>query len=146
MTNEQLVSLYLPYPGRGERILRVFVPAHEDGETLPLIYMTDGQNLFDVESSGFGCWYTREAVRDERQRSGKAAILVGIHNVDPWRTNELLPKSIGEIHVPEEARSYFDPQGEVFDEFLVKTVMPAVEERFPVFLASSAAAEAFFAK
>lgn len=132
MTNEQLVSLYLPYPGRGERILRVFVPAHEDGQLLPVIYMTDGQNLFDVENSGFGCWYTREAVRDERQRSGKAAILVGIHNVDPWRTNELLPKGIGEIHVPEEARPYFDPQGEVFDEFLVKTVMPAVEERFPV--------------
>ena len=75
MIQEQLVTLSLPYPGRGDRPVRVFVPSHEEGETFPVIYMTDGQNLFDKESSGFGCWYTREAVRDERQKSGRAAII-----------------------------------------------------------------------
>ena len=132
MIQEQLVTLSLPYPGRGERPVRVFVPSHEEGETFPVIYMTDGQNLFDKESSGFGCWYTREAVRDERQKSGRAAIIVGVHNTDPWRTNELMPASIGEICCPEEARSWIDPQGEFFDAFIVRTLIPAVEARFPV--------------
>ncbi len=132
MIEEQLLTLSFPYPGRGERPVRVFIPAHEEGEKLPVIYMTDGQNLFDVESSGFGCWFTREAVREERKESGLAAIIVGIHNVDPWRTNELTPKSIGEIHCPDEVRPFVKPEGEVFDDFVVNTVKPAVEARFPV--------------
>lgn len=132
MIEEQVLTLSFPYPERGERPVRVFIPAHEEGEKLPVIYMTDGQNLFDVESSGFGCWYTREAVREERQKSGLAAIIVGIHNVDPWRSNELMPKSIGPIQCPEEARPYLSPEGEVFDDFVVNTVKPFVEEYFPV--------------
>ena len=132
MINERVISFSLPYPEREDRLVRVFVPEHEEGETFPVIYMTDGQNLFDKESSGFGCWYTREAVRDERAASGKAAIIVGVHNVDPWRENELMPKSIGAIVCPEEVRPRIDPQGEVFDDFLVHTLIPAVEARFPV--------------
>lgn len=132
MINEQVISFSLPYPEREDRLVRVFVPEHEEGETFPVIYMTDGQNLFDKESSGFGCWYTREAVREERAASGKAAIIVGVHNVDPWREKELMPKSIGAIVCPEEVRPRIDPQGEVFDDFLVSTLIPAVEARFPV--------------
>lgn len=130
---ESVTELFLPYPGRGERPVRVYVPAHEAEERFPVIYMTDGQNLFDVESSGFGCWYTREAVRHERAVSGQAAIIVGVHNEDPWRMPELTPASIGELAVPPEHRGELTRQeGEVFDEFLIRTVMPAVETRFPV--------------
>ena len=71
MVKEQILELRLPYPGREDRLVRVFVPEHAEDETLPVIYMTDGQNLFDKESSSFGCWHTREAVRDERARSGR---------------------------------------------------------------------------
>jgi alpha-glucosidase len=132
MISEVLTTLYLPYPGREKRTVRVFVPAHEENERLPVVYMTDGQNLFDRERSGFGCWYTREAVREERRVSGRAAILVGIHNADPWRTNELMPGSIGEIQAPEEELPSIMPAGEVFDSFVLDTVKPAVEAAFPV--------------
>ena len=131
MCEEQLISLYLPYPGLEDRLVRVFVPAHEEGTTLPVIYMTDGQNLFDVESSGFGCWYTREAIREEQERSGQAAVIVGIHNVDPWRMPELTPAAPGRLELPEEAEP-LEPRGEIFDDFLVNTVMPTVEASFPV--------------
>ena len=61
--------------------MRVYVPGHSDGELLPVIYMTDGQILFeDNRPHQFGCWYTREAIRKEREISSKAAIIVGIHN------------------------------------------------------------------
>ena len=49
MLNEEIVTLNLPYPNRGDKKVRVYIPAHEEGETLPVVYMTDGQNLFDVE-------------------------------------------------------------------------------------------------
>ncbi len=138
MTDEKTVELLLPYRDKGDRLVRVFVPPHDEGETLPVIYMTDGQNLFDDDNVRFGCWYTREAVKAERENTGKAAIIVGIHNDgSPWeRANELMPKSIGEPmlppEMPEEARKMVSPEGEEFDDFIINTVMPAVEARFPV--------------
>ena len=137
MIDETLVCTNLPFENKSRKV-RVYVPAHEEGETFPVIYMTDGQNLFDEESSSFGCWYTREAVRDERENSGHAAIIVGVHNDGEMmeRTNELTPASIGKIvytgDIPKEAVKLFKPQGETFDNFIINTVMPAIEARFPV--------------
>lgn len=129
---EKMVELLLPYPGKGERRVRVYVPAHEQGERLPVVYMTDGQNLFDKETSNWGCWLTREAVEAERAASGKAAIIVGIHNDNVWRDNELTPGSIGAVICPEKMDHFTAPEGELFDAFVVDTVMPAVEAQFPV--------------
>ena len=135
MTEGKIVELSLPYDGKlkGNRRVRVYVPAHEEGEKLPVIYMTDGQNLFEEETTRFGSWYTREAVEDERAHSGRAAIIVGIHNDTPRRTPELAPGSIGKI------RGFLvrhlilpDPEGDVFDRFVMQTVKPAVEAQFPV--------------
>ena len=137
MLQEELISIRLPYPGRADRLVRIFVPAREEGETFPVIYMTDGQNLFDEETPKFGCWHTREAIRALQAETGRGAVVVGVHNEDPWRISELLPRSIGEIRRPAEATwmsslPRIDPQGEIFDAFLLRTVIPAVEARFPV--------------
>ncbi len=174
--NEELVSLHLPYPDKEDRLVRVYVPEHKKGEKLPVIYMTDGQSIFDEESNPWGCWHTREAVKAEYESSGRKAIIVGIHSPRHplLRTNELTPKSIGSITLPEipppmpegmppmpegmppmpegmppmpegaqmtpemltqmmeEMQKMFSPEGEIFDNFLIKTVMPEVEAKFPV--------------
>ena len=114
--------------------------------------MTDGQSVFDEESNPLGCWHTREAVVAEKAASGKSAIIAGIHS-DPnpmFRTADLTPASIGKFVPPpmpegmppmpeamtpeimEQMMKDFKPDGEKFDEFVIKTVMPAVEEKFPV--------------
>ena len=67
MVKEELVTLSLPYRN-GEKTVRVFVPEHEQDETLPVIYFADGQNLFEDDNVRFGCWYTREAVRAEYEK------------------------------------------------------------------------------
>ena len=137
MTEERLEVFTLPYNGR-DKLVRVFVPAHEEGETLPVIYMTDGQNLFEDDTVQFGSWYTREAVRAEREKSGRAAIIVGIHSSGDTieRANELGAKSVGRVllppEMPEEIKKTVDPSGEKFDEYVISTVMPEVEARFPV--------------
>lgn len=137
MISESITELSLPYPDKNDRLVRVYVPAHEDGETLPVIYMTDGQNVLYDEYATFGCWHTPEAIAEERKENGQAAIIAAIHcapnSVD--RTNEMTP-AIGEIFfppdMPEEIRSMMQPQGEIFDSFIVNTVLPAVEKQFPV--------------
>ena len=76
MIKEELYELSLPYYSGENKKVRVYVPEHEKAETLPVIYMTDGQNLFEDNNPGqFGCWYTHEAIKEV----GKA-IIVGIHN------------------------------------------------------------------
>ena len=142
MIREELFELSLPYYTGRNRKVRVFVPEHEEGERLPVIYMTDGQNLFEDDNPGqFGCWYTREAVREV----GKA-IIVGIHNDENpvQRTKELTPKSIGALlfpaGMPEEIRKMIIPEGEMFDDFVIRTVIPGIEKRFPVEKGRNAAA------
>ena len=128
----------LPYYDGTKRMVRVYVPEHEDGETFPVVYMTDGQNLFEDDTVQFGCWYTREAVRAEQQKYSKAAVIVGIHNDDsPFkRTMELTPKMLAPIYfppeVPQPAREHFKPEGELFADFVVNVVMPEIESLFPV--------------
>lgn len=132
MIKEKLIEMNLPYPGKGDRLVRVYVPEHEEGETLPVVYMTDGQNLFEEETTQFGSWLTHESVKAERAESGKAAIIVGIHNNNPWRNNELTPKSIGKIKGLIMKLAFPAPEGEVFGRFVVEVVKPAVEAKFPV--------------
>ena len=102
MIEEKLTEIMMDYPGGKKKKVRIFVPEHEEGETFPVIYMTDGQSIFDEESNPYGCWHTREAVKDERAVSGKSAVIVGIHDDDsPFeRAQELTPKSIGKLFIP----------------------------------------------
>ncbi len=138
MVPEKIIEMTFPYSDKREKRVRVFVPEHEEGETMPVVYMTDGQNLFDDDNVRFGCWYTRESVRAIKSISGKSAVIVGIHNdgAPIERANELTPASIGDLIVtpdmPEEIKKQLCASGEVFDGFVINTLMPAVEKQFPV--------------
>lgn len=138
MIGETFTALTLPYGAEHTKTVRVYVPAHEEGETLPVIYMTDGQNLFGDIPVKYGCWYVGETVREHQQATGHAAVIVGIYNDGEAmeRAGELTPKALGAFfyppEMPPEARPQLIPTGEVFDDFVVNTVMPAVEAQFPV--------------
>ena len=135
MLNEEIVTLKLPYPNREDKKVRVYIPAHEEGETLPVVYMTDGQNLFDEETSSYGSWLTHETVKAEREKSGRAAIIVGIHNDGRpvERNNELTPTGIGKVKgLLLRLLAFPAPEGDVFAAFVINVVKPAVEAQFPV--------------
>lgn len=129
---EELIRIELPYPDGTDREVLVYIPARTGEQTFPVVYMTDGQTLFEESPDQFGCWHVREAVRSMQQADGKAAIIVGINTDTPDRGNELTPGSIGRVNCPEEVRDKVHPGGDTFDEFVVRTVMPYVEEQFPV--------------
>lgn len=143
MIKEELVTMRLPYFEGKYKTVRVYIPAHKEEERFPVIYMTDGQNLFDfnADKGQFGCWYTREAVRAEQETSGRAAIIVGIHNDEGplERANDLTPKTIGKLNYPEDMdeqtkqmAAMLKPRGELFADFVINTVMTTVEKQFPV--------------
>lgn len=132
MLSPELRELYLPYPGQPDRRVRVYLPEREEDEKLPVVYMTDGQNVFFEEEGQWGCWFTPRAVENERKRSGRAAIIVGIDHGGVRRDNELTPASIGKIIGGSEMDNFTCPLGEEFDAFTVNTVMPTIEKSFPV--------------
>ncbi|MGH9607104.1 MAG: alpha/beta hydrolase, partial [Terracidiphilus sp.] len=83
-------SCYLP----GERDLIVYVPPGYDSNperTYPVLYMHDGQNLFDGETSFVSgqTWQVREHA-DEAIEAGEAEplIIVGVDHGGDWRIAE----------------------------------------------------------
>ena len=111
MVDAKLHTIKLPYPDKDDRNVWVYVPSHSDGEKLPVVYMTDGQNLFDDNSTPHGSWEVVKAVEYERKSGVGNAVIVGIDNGNAWRDSELTPKSIGEVQHLEMLCEDFKPEG-----------------------------------
>lgn len=98
------------------------------GEKYSVIYMTDGQNLFDRSATSTGSWGVAESALSMAVSGGEKCIIVGIENADGWRDNELTP-DVGEVRDEE----YKDGKGEYFSDFVVNTVMPYINENYSVY-------------
>jgi predicted alpha/beta superfamily hydrolase len=103
------VSVHLPTSYRLDRSRR-----------FPVIYMQDGQNLFDPEASFAGSWGVDEAVHAQGPR-GAEAIVVGVPNAGIDRIREYSPWS-DPHHGGGEADDYL--------RFLLEGVKPVVDRRF----------------
>ncbi len=104
------------------RDIFVYVPpSYEKGrKRYPVIYMQDGQNLFDEMTSYAGEWKVDETLETVSQR-GIAAIIVGIPNIGAGRNDEYSP--------------FVDPshgggRGEAYAEFIVNTLKPIIDRDF----------------
>ena len=76
----------------GERRVRVYVPRPlRSGARLPVLYMFDGQNLFDDGPSFAGGWHLHETVQALAARGHAAPVIVGIDHGGPRRIDELSP-------------------------------------------------------
>jgi len=99
------------------RDLQLYVPAASarGDARYPVIYMHDGQNLFDPAMSFAGAWGVDEALRWASRR-GVNAIVVGIPNMGDARIAEYDP---------------FLGTGDRYLDFVTRTVKPIVDARFP---------------
>lgn len=126
------VSKVFPAP----RSLRILLPVgyrlpENRKRRYPVLYLNDGQNLFDVCTSVFNReeWQVDEIV-GELVAKGKLEplIVVGIDNGGRrLRPREYLPY-VDETLSPPEPR----PQGKLYPHFLLEEVVPYVEKRFRV--------------
>ncbi len=132
MLKSELAIEMLPYPDKPDRRVWVYLPERGEDEKLPVIYMTDGQNLFDEKATPYGSWGVIEAVENEMKNGLGGAVIVGIDNGNVYRDSELTPKKIGPILHRGYFNDIFKPEGEIFDGFLMNTVKPYVEKNYPV--------------
>lgn len=107
-----------------QRHLLVWLPpAYADvTRRFPVLYMHDGDNLFDAYASYAGEWGVDEtltALHDE----GLAAIVVGIPNMGDTRFNEYSPYD-------DTIRERGHGVGDVYLRFIIDTVKPLIDAQF----------------
>jgi len=97
----------------------VYVPkGYENSEKkYPVIYMHDGQNLFDAKTSFAGEWNVDETLDSLKTQ----AIVIGIEHGNEKRTDELTPFP-NKKHGGGKADDYLD--------FIVKTLKPYVDKNY----------------
>ena len=93
-----------------------------------VIYMTDGQNLFDRKATTTGSWGVAESAAAMMANGGQKCIIVGVENGATWRDEELTP-DIGKVT----QESYEGGKGKYFSDFVIDTVMPYVNEHYNVY-------------
>ena len=121
----QVLATPLPMPGLDRsRTIRVYLPpGYASGDKrYPVLYMHDGQNLFDDATSFAGEWGVDETL-DALARDGTLElIVVGIDNGAEKRVAELTPWPNPDESAVAEGAQYLD--------FLVKVVKPHVDRQY----------------
>lgn len=112
-----------PCPELGDtREILAYLPPSYDGSDrrYPVLYMHDGQNLFDAATSFSGEWGVDETMQ-EASRAGIEAIVIGIPNAGERRTAEYSP--------------FVDPEhgggeGDAYLDFIVRALKPRIDADF----------------
>jgi len=106
------------------RAIRVYLPPDyaTSGKRYPVIFMHDGQNLFDVLTSYSGEWGVDEALDSLNAKFGLSCIVVGIDNGGDFRIEELTPWRNAEMNL--------GGKGDLYAQFVVETLKPAIDSAF----------------
>lgn len=115
-----------------QRLRRIWVylpPGYEKSkDKYPVIYMHDGQNLFDDATAPYGEWHVDECL-DSLALSGKAGcIVIGIDNGGETRMSEYNPYLLE--WKDSTSSKTFMPEGEAYLAFIVNTLKPYVDRSF----------------
>jgi len=117
---------------RNGRMLRVWLPPRYDApenvsRPYPVLYLNDGQNLFDRATAFGGVEWQVDETADRliRQEVIPPLVIVGIDNAQSDRLKEYIPYR--SFHPP-----ILRPQGKRYPDFLMNEVMPFVQERYRI--------------
>jgi predicted alpha/beta superfamily hydrolase len=85
-------NFFMPQLNRNRRIW-VYLPSsyHQTQERYGVLYMQDGQNLFQTHTSAFGDWGIDKTLTKLENKGNKNIIVVGIDNGGEHRANEYAP-------------------------------------------------------
>src|SRR5215213_8711392 len=114
-------SFYMPQLDRHRRIW-IYLPASYNLSTkkYPVLYMQDGQNVFDDATSAYGEWGVDEAL-DSLGKPHKEIIVIAIDNGGDKRINE---------YSPFDMQQYGKGEGAQYVDFLVQTLKPYIDKHY----------------
>lgn len=112
----------MPQLGRTRRIW-LYLPSdyHQNTEKrYPVIYLQDGQNLFDERYAAFGEWDVDGTMMYLEREGFSGAIVVGIDNGSSLRIDEYSPYQ----------NEHGGGEGDQYADFLVQTLKPHIDSKF----------------
>jgi predicted alpha/beta superfamily hydrolase len=119
---EILADVYSPELANRRDVLVYLPPSYHGGRrSYPVLYMHDGQNLFDPATSFAGDWGMGRIMEAESRR-GLEAIVIGVPNRGAERLDEYSP-------FPDPA-ARGGGRGDAYATFLARTLKPLVDRRF----------------
>jgi enterochelin esterase-like enzyme len=122
------------------RRVQVWLPSgyQPNGRKYAVLYMHDGQNLFDKKSAGYGMEWEIDEHLDALIRAGKVrpTIVVGIWNT-PKRLQEYVPSKAFDglpADYRDKVRALYggDPLSDGYLKFIVRELRPMIDRRFNV--------------
>lgn len=114
-------AFYIPQLNRHRRVW-IYLPQSyaTTQKKYPVLYMHDGQNLFDHATSSFGEWGVDEALDTLGKMYGEA-IVVAVDHGNEKRINE---------YSPFDMEQYGKGEGDAYVDFLVQTLMPYINSHY----------------
>ena len=115
-------AFYMPQLHRNRRIWLYLPPGYgKRRERHPVIYMHDGQNLFDEATSFAGEWGIDEYLDSISSSGNRGAIIVGIDNGLSKRMAEYNPYTF---------QQFGKGEGNEYVDFVVKTLKPYIDKKY----------------
>lgn len=115
-------DFYMPQLDRYRRISVYLPPDYEQtDEAYPVLYMQDGQNVFDNATAAFGEWEVDESLNSLYEEGDRGVIVVAIDHGGVARLDEYSPW----VHP-----QYGGGEGEAYADFIVETLKPYIDQQY----------------
>ena len=115
-------AFFIPQLNRKRRIW-VYLPKNYAavGKAYPVLYMHDGQNLFNEKTAFAKEWGVDECLDTLQNKLGKECIVVGIDNGGDKRMNE---------YNPYDHFQYGKGEGKLYIDFITTTLKPFIDNKY----------------
>lgn len=122
-------AFYMPQLNRSRRIWIYLPPGYKKGHKhYPVLYMHDGQNLFDELESAYGEWGVDECLDSLIEKGKPACIVIGIDNGGNKRMSEY--NSYEFTWKRDTSSTTFSPEGDAYLNFISKTLKPYIDKHY----------------
>ncbi len=121
--NVLLDTTSFDFPAGQNRVVWIYLPPDykSSAKHYPVLYMHDGQNIFDDKTSYVGEWGVDEALNHLSSEGWEVPIVVAINHGNENRVTELSPWSNEE---------YPEVNGKAYAEFIVNGVKPMIDKKY----------------
>ena len=115
-------AFYMPQLNRKRRIW-IYLPKGyaTSSKIYPVLYMNDGQNLFNEKTAAFGEWGIDECLDTLQKKIDRECIVVGIDHGTDKRTTE---------YNPFDSPQFGKGEGKPYVDFLANTLKPYIDTKY----------------